>query len=523
VLNNVDSRKFGRRQFSISEETSHLKLGGWTDFIDNSEVRKLIEANRGDWVNYVKASVLKIKDEYPDKELKGMDIVALGDIPRGSGMASSSALVVSSGLAFMAINGLAMDRREMVVCMGRGEWYVGTRGGFGDHGAMLFGKRGHILHSVFLTAEEINPEYIPFPNDYQVIVVNSYKTSSKSSERLFAYNQTMFAYNMAMVLIKDALKVMGYDDQLLGEIEYLGQITPEKFGMENIYKMLRLLPEKITIEELKQRYKSDIDKRLNRFFGQLGKIPELIEPRGAALWGIAESERSREFARLIMKDKVKEAGELMYIGHDGDRLFTFDDSGSHREFTDNKVTDEYLNSLIDDLRSGDADRIQKAHLSRQPGDFDASSMELDKIVDIARKTDGIIGASLTGAGFGGNILAIGRRNNEVLDSFKESLFNDYYEPQEQAELEWLENDKDLESAIGNDDEIQEIRRRMKDIVKKKKISRQLEDTEYAESVQKKINSLFREKKIDREMLFISADYYREGVFVNIPVEHAQVL
>jgi N-acetylgalactosamine kinase len=524
VLNNVENEKFGRRQFSISEEMNRGRWGNWIEYIDSNGVRKSIEANRGDWANYIKASILKIQDNFADKELKGMDIVAYGDVPRGNGMSSSSTLVVSSGLSFLAVNDLAMDRRELVVCFGRGEWYVGTRGGFGDHGSMLFGKRGHILHSVFLAVEEMNPEYIPFPQDHQVVIINSYKTSSKSAERLFAYNQTMFGYSMAMTLIKDVLKDVGrYSDDLLNQIYYLGQIKPEVFGLDRIYEILRNLPQHISISDLKARYtESEIEKRLDRFFGQLKRFPESVDVRGPALWGIAESERSRKFAELIKNGRLKDAGELMYIGHDGDRLISFDGDGKHNEFVSNKVTDDYLDRLLADLNSNDPEQIKKAELAKQPGDYDASSHELDMIVDIASHVDGIIGASLTGAGFGGNILAITEKDDRVLNNLKDALSKEYYEPKKLEELRWFDSDHELQSAYGNDDELSEIRQKVRNIVQKKaKIEK--DDLLFMESLQQRVNKLFKEGKISRELMFIPANYYDDGIVVNVTVDNAESL
>ncbi len=524
VLNNVDSERFGPRQFRVSEEMARGKWGNWLEYIDSPGVRQNIESARGDWMNYVKASVLKLQDSFPARRLKGMDVVAFGDAPRGSGMSSSSAVVVSSALAAMAVNDLTMDRRELTVCLGQGEWYVGTRGGFGDHGAMLFGKQGHILHSVFLTIEEMQPEYIPLPQDYQVIIINSCKTSAKSAERLFAYNKTMFAYSMALVLIKDVLADMRYSREFLSQLDYLGQITPETFGLQRIYEILRALPEQITVAELKKQFPPpEIDSRLDRFFGQLGRFPESVEVRGAALWGIAESERSRAFAQLLKAGKIHEAGELMFIGHDGDRLFRFKEDRDPIEFTDNRVTDDYLDSLIADLQSGEPNRLRRAQLARQPGDFDASSLELDTIVEIARHAPGIVGASLTGAGFGGNVLAIGEKSQEVITALRERLLKEYYEPQEQAELDWIMEDPELQIAFGD---INELRHRLQDIVKRKQESRtrmNAADIEYTESVQRRFNTLFREGEVGRELLFIPANYYSEGVVVNVPVERAGVL
>ncbi len=527
VLNNVDGERFGPRQFSVSQEMARGKWGNWLEYIDSPGVRQNIESARGDWMNYVKASVLKLQDSFPARRLKGMDVVAFGDAPRGSGMSSSSAVVVSSALAAMAVNDLTMDRRELTVCLGQGEWYVGTRGGFGDHGAMLFGKQGHILHSVFLTIEEMQPEYIPLPRDYQVIIINSCKTSAKSAERLFAYNKTMFAYSMALALIKDILADMKYSREFLDRLNYLGQITPETFGLQRIYEILRALPEQITVAELKRQFPPpEIDSRLDRFFGQLGRFPESVEVRGAALWGMAESERSRAFAQLLKAGKIHEAGELMFIGHDGDRLFRFGEDRDPIEFVQNKVTDEYLDALIADLQSGEPNRLERARLARQPGDFDASSLELDTIVEIARHTPGIVGASLTGAGFGGNVLAIGEKSQKVIAALRERLLKEYYEPQEQAELDWIMEDHDLQTAFGNASELEQIRHRLQNIVKRKqgfRIRMNAADIEYTELAQRRFSTLFREGKVGRELLFIPANYYSEGVVVNVPVERAGVL
>ena len=526
ALDDVNSEKFEHRQFSISEEKARGKWGNWVEYIDCPGVREHIESARGDWVNYIKASVLKIQDNFPEREIKGMDVVVSGDIPRGCGMSSSSAMVVSSCLAAMAVNGLTVDRRELTVCMGNAEWYVGTRGGFGDHGAMLFGKRDHILHSVFLTVDKMQPEYIPLPQDYQVFIINSYKTSAKSDDRLFAYNQTMFGYSMALILIKGVLTdIGGYDDDFLDQLEYLGQITPETFGLQRIYEILRALPERIAVSELKERYSaSEIDSRLDRFFGQLGRYPESVEVRGAALWGIAESERSRAFARLIKDGRIEEAGELMYIGHDGDRLFTFGD-GKPVEFVANKVTNDYLDALIADLRSGDPDRIERAQLAKQPGDYDASSLELDTIVEIAHSTPGIVGASLTGAGFGGNVLVLGEKSEDTMTALNNSLISNYYELQEQNELKWFIETPELQTVFGND-ELKQIRDELGNIVQRKRKSRtgmSKTDIEYTESLQRRINELFRAGKLSRELLFVPADYYADGVVVNIPVERAGIL
>ena len=213
----------------------------------------------------------------------------------------------------------------------------------------------------------------------------------------------------------------------------------------------------------------------------------------------------------------------MFIGHNGDRILSFNGNDDSIEYIENRVTDDYLDGLISDLQSDDIQRIHKAQLSYQPGDFDASSPELDKIVDIARSVDGIIGASLTGAGFGGNILAIGRREDVVLAELKSALYNSYYEPQELSELNWLVNCENLRSAFQNFDE---VRSKVTDIVKRKQSNkRQMnkDELKYVESLKIAIGKLYKEGKIERELTFIPADYYKDGIYINKSVDRANLI
>jgi galactokinase len=55
--------------------------------------------------------------------------------------------------------------------------------------------------------------------------------------------------------------------------------------------------------------------------------------------------------------------------------------------------------------------------------YEVSSPELDLLVDIARATPGVVGARLTGAGFGGCTINLVRR--DAVDAFREAVMRDY--------------------------------------------------------------------------------------------------
>jgi galactokinase len=55
--------------------------------------------------------------------------------------------------------------------------------------------------------------------------------------------------------------------------------------------------------------------------------------------------------------------------------------------------------------------------------YEVSSPELDALVEIARSTQGVVGARLTGAGFGGCTINLVRR--DAVDSFRDAVLRDY--------------------------------------------------------------------------------------------------
>ena len=121
---------------------------------------------------------------------------------------------------------------------------------------------------------------------------------------------------------------------------------------------------------------------------------------------------------------MKTAGRLMYISHDGDRI-----SRTREGFSEpyrSPYDDAYLEQRIEDSRSGDPERVERAALQFQPGGYRCSVPDLDRMIDICSEVDGVAGASLTGAGLGGCILVLAR--DDAVDRLYETLLNEYYNP-----------------------------------------------------------------------------------------------
>ena len=432
-LRDTESDRFPAGDFAIGEELRRCDTSSWPEYIDSPGVKAVLEEHRGNWINYATASVLRLQHQFPDRHLCGMNLLVSGDIPVSSGLSSSSSIVVATALAVQQLNGLKIDPGEMIELCGEGEWYVGTRGGAGDHAAMIAGKRGCIAHLRFFPFELL--EYVPLPEGYRVVIANSLKRAQKSGSVLSAYNQTIAAYATALMLIKHILTdEMGFSAQVVtAELKHLGDINlhPELFPDEVIYEILKRMPQNITREELHERL-PDEREELEKIFSTHDRPESGYRSRAVAMFGLSEIVRGHGCVRLLKDGDLRGFGELMYVSHHGDRVVTWDETGGTEPWDNEQtqVTDAYLDRLTEALRSGDEGRRRSAQLMFQCGGYRCSSEGLDQIVDLASRIDGVAGAGLTGAGFGGCVLILVR--DSAVDALLKALEEQYYAPRNLA-------------------------------------------------------------------------------------------
>ena len=95
-----------------------------------------------DWSKYVIAPLMYLNTIYKTVS-HPIWMTISGNIPRGSGMSSSSALVVSSMKCYLELFNIIVSDKDLVAMCGNAEKFVGTNGGYGgygDHAAIIFGK-----------------------------------------------------------------------------------------------------------------------------------------------------------------------------------------------------------------------------------------------------------------------------------------------------------------------------------------------------------------------------------------------
>ena len=384
--------RFFDNSFSINRDYNLYQTNNWKHFIESEPILSLVQQSKGEWINYIRAAVLRLQMAYPHIPMRGMDMMFSGDIPCAAGVSSSSAMVVSTMEAAVALNQIPISDKDFVELCGKGEWFVGSRGGAGDHGAMKCGLRGKITHLNFFPFSI--GKSVTFPGDYQLIVANSFEEAKKSAGAKDIFNQKVACYVFALMMIK---KMFPHHAP---NLHYFRDINPDtlRVGQDKIYSMLLALPERVTHQELYSMLpecREEIEE-----VQKCHRIPDHYDIRGVALYGIAECMRAKKCIDMLDNGDYPSLGRLMNISHDGDRV---NKNGKPFSY---QVSDEYLEGLIADIRSGDPVRVERAQLYYQPGAYGCSTSTIDEMIDFVNNCDGVVGSELAGAGLGGCILIL---------------------------------------------------------------------------------------------------------------------
>lgn len=157
------------------------------------------------WRHYIAVTARRLAANFPGAPL-GADIVFAGDLPRASGMSSSSALVIAVATALVRIGGIAgrpewrdnvngtLDIAGYFACIENGRSFgmlqgdggVGTHGGSEDHAAILGATPGQLSAFAFVPMRPIGR--VGMPPDWRFVLAPSVVRSSKTGNALGAYN-----------------------------------------------------------------------------------------------------------------------------------------------------------------------------------------------------------------------------------------------------------------------------------------------------------------------------------------------
>ncbi|MFZ2060700.1 MAG: galactokinase [Candidatus Binatus sp.] len=330
----------------------------------------------GDWANYLKAAIQGVIDHFPGRHLRGMSMVVGSTVPPASGLSSSSALTVSTAMVFMAINGLELEPIETATMVARSERYVGTHGGAMDQSVSILGRRDHAL---FIEFNPIRVRAVKMPANAALVVADSLEVADKSGKVRAEYNRRVVECSLAARILGRALNLDGV--KILGDVvraipnwsavnlvEKLAATSPARLDA-NLKEAANILGVSQTAldAELLGHGSTRIELDSNRPLEILKRARHVL----------SETERVIRAADVLNAGRLDEMGTLMNASHQ---------------------------SLAED--------------------FECSTSRLDAIVECARR-GGAIGARLTGAGFGGSIVAL--CDVENASAVIESIDRGYYE------------------------------------------------------------------------------------------------
>jgi galactokinase len=252
-----------------------------------------------------------------------------------------------------------------------------------------------------------------------VVICNTGVAAHKAAGARDAFNQRVAAYEIGMLLIKERFP------ELAPRLTHLRDLNADYLAIDDavIYEVLLALPERITRDGLAAALPQQAA-RLHQLCGTHADPPDGYAVRAVCLFGVAECHRSRLAAERLKTGDVAGFGELMNLSHEGDRLSHLE--GGQRVYHSGAIADAQLRQLLIDRRSHDRARVKASAICRQPGGYMVSCHEGDEMVDIARQVEGVVGARLVGAGFGGVVAVLVAQ--EQASALMDALRQLYYLP-----------------------------------------------------------------------------------------------
>ena len=380
-LANVDP-SYPEGEFSIGMAAPGAgSTQAWLEWLSTESVKCELSQSRGSWMNYVKGAAYRFRDVL-DFHLSGMDVMVGGNIPVAAGLSSSSSLVVATAESLSALNCLNLPDRQFVDLCGEGEWFVGSRGGAGDHAAMRCSRKGCLTHLNFKPFSI--GKSVPFPPSCSVIVADSLEQSKKSEGSRDVFNARVAAYEFAFMLVRRQ-----FPEKTLVEFRDIAKCG----SPDEVKRMLSSIPAKVSRDDL-MKLLPESHVRLNEIFSTHAD-PGEYDLYGTALFGVSEIVRSEMAPALLSSGDFVRFGELMKVSHDGDRV-------SGRFFGKNSGGLEY-----------------------ECGSYSCSTTRIDSLCDLMNSTEGVWGSELAGAGLGGCVLVLVSKEHE--ETVMKRLNEEFYD------------------------------------------------------------------------------------------------
>ena len=329
---------------------------------------------QGHWINYCKAAVAALIS-YTNSIYHGMDVLIESTIPSSAGLSSSSALVIANALALLAVNRQRVAPLELAGLMAEGEKYVGTRGGGMDQAICLLGRKGRAVRLDFFP---LRYTYLPFPKRYSILAAHSLVQASKTANALQQYNLRPIECRLATEMINAVYKpekpisLLGevFDREFFSTFKTIDEFidatfTQDSYSLQEIGTITHIQPAILNKKYFKSGNRKASPESQNFF--RLRKRTQHV---------LSEARRVEDACKALSDNNIAHFGELM--------------NQSHQSCDKN---------------------------------YNISTPEMNELYTIMIES-GVVGARMTGAGFGGFV--IGLVHDDELQSCMDSVVKNYY-------------------------------------------------------------------------------------------------
>lgn len=224
-LQNLRPDAFPPREFRLDDLLPGYQPGAWVAFVNSALVLEAVAKARGDWSQYVKSACARLQAHLADYVLPGFNLTADGNVPIGSGLSSSSAMVVATMEALLHLNRYDLTPEQFVQLCGEAEWYVGTRGGAGDHAAMKFARRDAVVTMTFFPFRVVGT--MALPKGYRWLVCQSHQQAQKTAGARDQFNHRVACYHLGREWLKHTFP------HLAPRIEHLRDVHPARLAFRS--------------------------------------------------------------------------------------------------------------------------------------------------------------------------------------------------------------------------------------------------------------------------------------------------
>ncbi len=129
----------------------------------------ILQHNAKGWVEYAKGIAKVMQDQFGN--LRGLNAVLRGNIPRGAGLSSSAALELAIARAFATTTDITWDPVAMaqLAQKAENEW-VGVNCGIMDQMVIAAAKADHAL---LIDCQNMELQNIPIPKDISIVIMDT--------------------------------------------------------------------------------------------------------------------------------------------------------------------------------------------------------------------------------------------------------------------------------------------------------------------------------------------------------------